>query len=577
MNSRFQWLHDNAAGFGVDSTRIALGGYSAGAIDSLVAATMMGTPAAALWINSGGVDNPNLPLISLSSPPTIFFQGTNDPLVDFSFAVNASNTLQALGVPVEFNLKTGEDHWYTIDSSFSPPDTVDERIASFMFLHMNLAAIPVDPPIADAGPDQNATTDALITLNGSGSSDPDSTPGTNDGIASYSWRLEGTEIATGEVAFVTLPLGVHVITLVVTDLSGLTAQASVAIDVRLPNIAPIAFAQSVSTLQGTEVQIALTGDDGEPVPSQALTFILSALPANGTLSSTSGGAALSGGLPRTLPGPILYYTPGAGFIGPDFFRFQVMDDGGTAGGGTDLSTEATVVIHVSEPLIPLISASTMTLFAVINEGETTPSQSFTIRNSGRGTLNYAMSVDVSWLSVDPPFGTSTGEADTITVNFAVSSLASGIYTGLITLRDNTATNSPQIIAVTLTVQEEAGGMPVTGTASSGGGGGCFIATATYGTPMSQEIDALRELRDAYLLNNAAGAAFVDAYYRFSPPIADFVARHPVAAATTRVLLTPIIALANTLWTLPTLFCLFVMAATRYVSRQRERSRIQVVG
>ena len=91
--------------------------------------------------------------------------------------------------------------------------------------------------------------------------------------------------------------------------------------------------------------------------------------------------------------------------------------------------------------------------------------------------------------------------------------------------------------------------------------------------MAQEIDVLREARDIYLLNNATGTAFVDTYYRFSPPIADFVARHPSVAATTRVLLTPIIALANTLWMLPLLTGLCGLEETGYGLGQRKRSRI----
>ncbi|MCH7909570.1 MAG: alpha/beta hydrolase fold domain-containing protein [Candidatus Hydrogenedentes bacterium] len=231
----FQWLHDNAAAFGVDPSRIALGGYSAGAITSLFTATMLGTPAAALWINSGGIEPPNLPLVSPDSPPTIFFHGTNDNIVDFSFAEIARDRLQALGVPVEFNSKVGEDHFYRIDSTFVLPGTVEERIASFMFTHMDLETLPVAAPIASAGPDQivecASSTGTLVALDGSGSSDADSTSGTNDGIANYSWQLGGSEIATGEVAFVTLPDGNHTITLVVTDLSGLTAQTTVQIAV----------------------------------------------------------------------------------------------------------------------------------------------------------------------------------------------------------------------------------------------------------------------------------------------------------------------------------------------------------
>jgi hypothetical protein len=55
---------------------------------------------------------------------------------------------------------------------------------------------------------------------------------------------------------------------------------------------------------------------------------------------------------------------------------------------------------------------------------------------------------------------------------------------------------------------------------------CFIATAAYGTPMAEEIGILREFRDEYLLTNPLGQAFVDLYYKVSPPIAEFITEHP---------------------------------------------------
>ena len=79
---------------------------------------------------------------------------------------------------------------------------------------------------------------------------------------------------------------------------------------------------------------------------------------------------------------------------------------------------------------------------------------------------------------------------------------------------------------------------------SGSTGPCFIATAAYGTPMADEIVVLRNFRDAYLLNNAVGTAFVDAYYRVSPSIAEVVADHPTAAQAVRVALVPAIALSR---------------------------------
>ena len=49
---------------------------------------------------------------------------------------------------------------------------------------------------------------------------------------------------------------------------------------------------------------------------------------------------------------------------------------------------------------------------------------------------------------------------------------------------------------------------------------------------------MREFRDGYLLSNAVGQAFVDLYYRTSPPIAEFIAEHPVLKPIVRVGLVP---------------------------------------
>ncbi|UCF30189.1 MAG: hypothetical protein JSV26_08955, partial [bacterium] len=79
----------------------------------------------------------------------------------------------------------------------------------------------------------------------------------------------------------------------------------------------------------------------------------------------------------------------------------------------------------------------------------------------------------------------------------------------------------------------------------GGGsvGGCFIATAAYGSYEAPYVKLLRQFRDRYLLTNSPGRWFVDQYYTHSPRYAQWLSRHENARKVVRVLLIPLIAVA----------------------------------
>jgi len=76
------------------------------------------------------------------------------------------------------------------------------------------------------------------------------------------------------------------------------------------------------------------------------------------------------------------------------------------------------------------------------------------------------------------------------------------------------------------------------------GGGCLIATATYGSEMSPQVQQLRELRDNQLLNTESGTAFMstfnDVYYSFSPIIADYERENPYFKEAVKIAITPMI-------------------------------------
>jgi hypothetical protein len=102
---------------------------------------------------------------------------------------------------------------------------------------------------------------------------------------------------------------------------------------------------------------------------------------------------------------------------------------------------------------------------------------------------------------------------------------------------------------TLTIGGVSGTFSVTtqaAPASSGGsgsGGGCFIATAAFGSPLERHVQILRDFRNRYLLNTKLGQKFVKLYYQISPPIAGTIAKNEVLRMFTRCCLTPVIGVA----------------------------------
>ena len=76
------------------------------------------------------------------------------------------------------------------------------------------------------------------------------------------------------------------------------------------------------------------------------------------------------------------------------------------------------------------------------------------------------------------------------------------------------------------------------------GGGCLIATATYGTELAPQVQLLREIRDNSLLQTESGTVFMktfnEFYYSFSPTIADYERENPVFKEAVKIAITPMI-------------------------------------
>ena len=79
--------------------------------------------------------------------------------------------------------------------------------------------------------------------------------------------------------------------------------------------------------------------------------------------------------------------------------------------------------------------------------------------------------------------------------------------------------------------------------SGGGSGGCFIATAVYGSSMSPNVRILREFRDRFLIENKMGKSFANLYYKYSPPMADFIIKHDNLRMIVRISLFPLVGIS----------------------------------
>jgi PKD repeat protein len=264
------------------------------------------------------------------------------------------------------------------------------------------------PPMAVAAADPTSGEAPLaVGFDGTGSSDPDGQ------IVSYAWDFGDSSSGTGANASHTYSAaGTYTATLTVTDDDGAAGTDTVTITVSEPPNQPptidsyVPETPCVMTAGRTETfEVFASDPDGD------------ALSYSWMLDGAGTGAA----------GSSMDYSPGEAEVGGHEITVTVSDG---KGGTTSQTWDVTVNESTPDPVIEL---STDTLAATCRQGTNASSQSFTVRNSGGGTLSYTISDDAAWLSSSPPSGTSTGEADTITVSFATSGLGTGDYSATITV------------------------------------------------------------------------------------------------------------------------------------------------
>jgi subtilisin family serine protease len=130
----------------------------------------------------------------------------------------------------------------------------------------------------------------------------------------------------------------------------------------------------------------------------------------------------------------------------------------------------------------------------------------------------------------------------------IDSLKGKIYTGG-KINAGSALNNPEpdTVFVPSSVDAQSDDCSSSDTTAAGseggGGGGCFIATAAYGSPLEPQVLKLRSFRDRVLARSRAGRWFIRNYYRYSPPVADFIRQSELIRTAVRDVLFPAVAVS----------------------------------
>jgi hypothetical protein len=223
-----------------------------------------------------------------------------------------------------------------------------------------VAALAVLPPTVEC----NRTGGAVVSLSGSASTDPDSSPGTHDDIRSFAWVLDPglpseALLGMGETLDATIPLGAHGIGLNVTDSIGETGMAAAAITVidTTPPAASIVATPAILWPPNhamRPVSLAMQVFDlCDPAPAARLVSVTSSEPDDAPGNGDGGTAGDIQAPPGPAPAAILLRAERAGNGAGRVYEIsmQVRD----ASGNTTPAT-ATVVVprdqgHGPEPLL----------------------------------------------------------------------------------------------------------------------------------------------------------------------------------------------------------------------------------
>ena len=283
------------------------------------------------------------------------------------------------------------------------------------------------PTVALASPASNAVFQAPTAISISASAnDPD---GSIASVKFYNGaNLLSTDTASPYAySWSGVAAGSYTLTAVATDNGGLSVTSA-----------------PVPVVVNAQPTVSLTS------PSNGATFVVgapisigaAALDADGTINQVAfyDGATL---LNTDTSSPYGYSWTNAGVGSHALYAVATDNQGGSV---QSVTSSVTIVTPV-----PVLTVAPTNINVQVLVGQDVTSGTFTVANTGSGTLNYTIAESNAWLSVSPTNGTSTGAANAHAITYSTAGLATGNYSGTITVTALGALGSPKNIAVNLLV------------------------------------------------------------------------------------------------------------------------------
>ena len=173
----------------------------------------------------------------------------------------------------------------------------------------------------------------------------------------------------------------------------------------------------------------------------------------------------------------------------------------------------TISVSITIAQAAVISLSTSALSDTLFPGQASYSKNFSISNTGGGNMSYTVNKTATWLTPSLSSGTCSTETDVVYLTLDATGLTAGTYDDTVSVTSTQATNSPQTVQVTLTVED---GLIVT----SPNGGEIWVAgdpqTIAWTASMATDVK-IELLKGGALEREIDPAAANDGSYEWTLP------------------------------------------------------------